>query len=254
MLREGESWVELKQGLRLIQHPDGCCCGLDSVLLAYFASVEKEDMVCDLGSGSGVLSLLLWAKEPSVSVTGLEYFSRWTDMAARSAAANGLSGQLRFVCGDIREASRLLGRAAFSLVVANPPYLAVGSGRLSPVPERAAARMELLCSLEDVLREASALLCSGGRFALVHRPSRLAEILALAPRYQLTAKRMRLVSATAADGPMLLLLEFRKDAPPGLVCEAGLLLYEENSRVYRPEMREIFAGLPELPKEEKTDV
>ncbi len=190
-LREGERIDELnRRGYRIIQNPNGFCFGVDAVLLAWFAEVREGEQVADLGSGTGIVPLLMDARNGCGTYVGVELQEDMAEMAGRSAALNGAESRIRFVSGDLCEASALLGRASFDAVTANPPYIKAGDGILNPDDGRAIARHELLCSLTDVLREGAALLREGGRFYMIHRPERLPEILEGMRAYRLAPSRL----------------------------------------------------------------
>ena len=164
MLHEDEEINELlRRGYRIIQKKSGFRFGIDAVLLSWFAgAVGEEEHVIDLGSGTGVIPLLMDARNGRGQYLGLEIDPRMTEMASRSAEINGCTERVHFVTGDLREASKRLGTGSFDVVTANPPYRKTGTGKLSPDPMKAAARHEVLCTLRDVIREAAALLRSGG--------------------------------------------------------------------------------------------
>jgi tRNA1(Val) A37 N6-methylase TrmN6 len=228
-------------GLKIIQDDQYFCMALDAVLLADFVKVRPRDKVVDLGTGNGAIPLLLWAKEHNASYTGLELMPKVLELAKANAELNDLQHKIVFRKGDIKKASFLLGKGSYSLVVSNPPYAQVGSGRVSESPEKAAARTEIHCSLEDVVREGAALLNSGGRLALVHRPTRLAEIMQLMFKYGITPKRLRLIYPLADKEPNIVLAEGQKYANLGLSVMPPLVVYKEK-QVYTKEMLAIFQG------------
>ena len=210
-------------------------------MLADFVKVRPRDNVVDLGTGNGAIPLLLWAKEHAAAYTGLELMPKVLCLAQANAELNGLQHKIRFLEGDIKQAATLLGKGSFSLVVSNPPYARANSGRVSDNPEKAAARTELHCTLADVVREGAALLNSGGRLALVHRPARLGEIMHLMFQYAVIPKRLRLVYPKQGKEPNIVLVEGQKYAAPGLSVMPPLLVYGENQQ-YTEEMLAIFEG------------
>ena len=147
------------------------------MLLSGFARAEKGERTLDLGTGTGIIPLLMAAKTRGESFAALEIQPDMADMAGRSVAMNGLEKKITVVTGDIKEASEIFGRASFDVVTCNPPYMDQSHGLRNPDEPRAIARHELLCTFEDVAREAAAVLRPGGRFYLVHRPRRLAELI-----------------------------------------------------------------------------
>ena len=174
-------------------------------------------------------------------MTGLEIVPEAAEIARENMAANGLQARSEIVTGDIREHRALFRAGSFDLVIANPPYYPAGSGALPADPERAAARGELLCSLEDVCRAASWLLHTGGRACLVHKPERLSELFCTLSAQGLEPKRLRLVSKRPESAPSLVLVEARRGGRPGLSIEPPLILQnadgsesEELAGFYRP--------------------
>ena len=181
----------------------------DTLLLAEFATVRRGWRVCDLGCGAGALSLLLLAREPELSVTGIELRQDDARLARRNLENNGLSGEI--YVGDLRKVRGLLPAGRFELVASNPPYFSVGSGK-SGGP----ARMEEACTLDDVCAAAAYLTKNGGRFVLVYRPERLADLLRVLRANALEPKRLQLVQHRADKPPFALLLEAVRRGAPGL--------------------------------------
>ena len=198
----------------------------DSFLLGDFVRARRGDRVCDLGAGTGLLGLLLLARQGELSVTDVEIQAAACDLARRTAELNGLSDRVTVLEADLRKRDGLP-RTAFDVVVSNPPYFSPGSGATSPDPARCAARSEILCTLEDVCAAAAHLLIYGGRFYLVFRPERLAELFRLLQQYRLEPKRLRFVHHSASAAPSLLLLESRLGGKPGLAVEPPLLMKDE---------------------------
>ena len=239
-LRENERIDSLqRKGYAVIQNSKQFCFGIDAVLLSWFAEVRPGEEVMDLCSGSGVIPILMEARYSCGQYSGLEIREDMTDMAARSAKMNGLTEKLRFFCGDVKEASKIFGRAAFDVVTVNPPYMAAGSGIVNPDPALAAARHELFCTLEDVLREAAAILKPGGRFYMVHRPERLPGILEKMRAYGLSPKTLKLVYPQEGKDAVLLLVsgtrgkkELLKILPPLTVYASDGGYTEEVKRIY----------------------
>lgn len=212
---------------RIIQNPQGFCFGMDAVLLANFAKVRPGECMLDLGTGSGVIPILMEAKSEGAHFAGLEIQHESVDMARRSVAWNHLEEKITITEGDIREASKLFGKGCFDVVTSNPPYMAGSHGIVNPNMPKAIARHELLCTLEDVVREAAALLRESGRFYMVHRPFRLVEICTLMERYKLQPKRMRMVHPYVDKEPNMVLIEGMKGAKPHLIVEKPLITSQE---------------------------
>lgn len=240
ILKPGERLDDLERnGYKIIQSPNRFCFGMDAVLLSIFAEVRKGEQVMDLGTGTGILPILLEAKTPGEHFTGLEIQEESADMARRSVYYNHLEKKIDIVCGDLKEAAGLFGRAAFDVVISNPPYMNAAGGAKSASDVKAIARQEILCTLEDVVLAAASLLKVGGRFYLVHRPYRLAEIIRVMSKYNLEPKRMRLVYPYVDREPTLVLLGGVKGARPMLKTEPPLIIYEREG-VYSQEMQKIY--------------
>ncbi len=239
-LREGERLDDLhRNGYRIIQNEKRFCFGMDAVLLTGFAQVREGECVLDLGTGTGVIPILLAAKTPGRHFTGLELSAASADMARRSVALNGLEQRVEIVQGDIRKAGELFAPASFDTVTSNPPYMVGTHGLLNADPEKAAARHEIWCTLEDVVRAAARLLRPGGRFFMVHRPFRLAEIIRALSQYGLEPKRMRLVYPYADREPNMVLIESVRGGRPRMTVERPLIVYEKPG-IYTAEVRSLY--------------
>ena len=197
--------------------------GTDSFLLSAFPRLRPGLRVCDLGSGTGLLGLLLMQRQ-DLSVTGVELQMEAVRLAERAAAANGLTDRMRTVPGDLRNIRALLPAGAFDLVVCTPPYYPPGSGAVSPDDARRTARTESACTLADICRAAAYLLRWGGSVCLVHKPERLTDLLCLLREHALEPKRLRFVEACAGAAPSLVLIEGRRGGRPGLAAERPLIL------------------------------
>lgn len=236
---------ELWAGGPVFRQDPGAKLTTDSVLLADFVALRGAERGIDLGCGSGILSLLLLCRSEKLHMTGLELREEAAALARENLARNGLGERSRILTGDIREYRSLFSHGSFDLAVANPPYFPAGSGASSPDPARAGAREERDCSLEELCAAAAFLLPTGGRFSLVHRPERLAELLCCMSQSGLEPKRLRFVSARAESAPSLVLVEGRRGGRPGLVIEPPLLLQDaegkesaEVRRIYHRENEE----------------
>lgn len=239
-LKEGERLDELhRNGYQIIQHSGKFCFGMDAVLLSGFARVKLGERVLDLGTGTGIIPILLRGKTEGRDFTGLEIQEESADMARRSVAYNHLEESISIVTGDIKEAAALFGAASFDVVTSNPPYMTGNHGLINPEQPKAIARHELLCTLEDVVRETSKLLRTGGRFYLVHRPFRLAEIMTVLVKYKLEPKRMRLVYPFADKEPNMVLLEALSGGRSRITVEKPLIVYKEQG-VYTDEIYDIY--------------
>lgn len=239
-LKPGERFDDLQRNhYKIIQNPEKFCFGMDAVLLSGFVRVKQGESVLDLGTGTGILPLLLEAKTKGKRFVGLEIQAESADMARRSVAANGLEEKITIEDGDIKEASRLFGAASFDVVTTNPPYMTGQHGLVNPELPKAIARHEILCTLEDVVREASRVLKENGRFYMVHRPFRLAEIFQVMAQYRLEPKRMQLVYPYVEKEPNMVLIEGLKGGKPRITVEKPLIVYKEPG-VYQDEIYSIY--------------
>ena len=239
-LKERERVDDLQRnGYRIIQRTDGFCFGMDAVLLSGFAMVKKGERTLDLGTGTGIIPILLEAKTEGEHFSALEIQREVADMARRSVSLNGLEEKIQIVEGDIREASQIFGAASFDVVTSNPPYMNDAHGLKNPDLPKAIARHEVLCTLDDVVREASKVLKTGGRFYMVHRPHRLAEIITVLRGYKLEPKRMKMVHPFADRDANMVLIEAVKGGGVFLKMEAPVIVFKEPG-VYADEIRDVY--------------
>ncbi|MFT4005146.1 MAG: tRNA1(Val) (adenine(37)-N6)-methyltransferase [Lacrimispora sp.] len=239
-LKENERIDDLQRnGYKIIQKRNGFCFGMDAVLLSGFANVKPGERAVDLGTGTGIIPLLLEAKYQGSHYTGLEIQEEMAEMAARSVALNRLEEKIRIVTGDIKEASRLFGAASFDVVTSNPPYMNDAHGLKNPDLPKAIARHEVLCSLEDVVREGARLLRPGGRFYMVHRPHRLVEIIAVLKEWRLEPKRMKMVHPFVDKEANMVLIEAIRGGKSMIKVEAPIVVYKEPG-VYTDEIYTIY--------------
>ena len=239
-LMENERLDDLQRnGLKIIQKTDGFCFGMDAVLLSGFASVKPGERALDLGTGTGIIPLLLSAKTKGEHFTGLEIQTEIMKMAQRSVALNGLEKKIDIIQGDIKEASRIFGAASFDVVTSNPPYMNDAHGLKNPGDVKAISRHEVLCTLEDVVREGTKALKPGGRFYMVHRPHRLAEIITVMRQYKLEPKRMKFVHPFADKDANMVLIEAVRGGGAWLKREPPVIVYKEPG-VYTDEIYEIY--------------
>ncbi len=228
-LKEQERLDDLQlNGYEIIQHTGKFCFGMDAVLLSDFAagSIKEGAKVLDLGTGTGILPILLAAKTKASHLTGLEIQEESADMARRSVAHNRLEKKIDIVTGDMKEAASLFGPVSFDVITTNPPYMIGNHGLQNPSDTKAIARHEVLCTLDDILRESAKILPFRGRFFMVHRPFRLAEILSKMSAHAIEPKRIQLVHPYIDKEPNMVLIEGLRGGNSRMKVEPPLIVYE----------------------------
>lgn len=242
LLNLGERIDDLQRaGLRIIQSHDSFCFSIDAVLLAHFATLRNGDSVIDLGTGSGVIPLLVSTRAQRLRITGLELNPVVAERAQRSVILNNLQHTIRIIQGDLRVSRSLFPGEIFNSVLCNPPYLPAGIGETSEHELRRMARHEVTATLEDVVKAAAELLSTGGRFCLVHRPSRLADIMYALRGRRLEPKRLRLVYPALGREANMVLLEAIKDAKPDLRVGPPIYIHERDG-TYTSQIASLYAG------------
>ena len=240
LIKENERIDDLQRnGYKIIQDPCRFCFGMDAVLLSGFARANKGDKVLDLGTGTGIIPILMEAKTDAAHLTGLEIQEESADMARRSVMLNGLEDKIDIVTGDIKNAASIFGKSSMDVVTSNPPYMIGQHGLKNPHSEKAIARHEVCCTLEDVVSAAAALLKPGGNFFMVHRPFRLAEIMTVLSAYKLEPKRMRLVYPFVDKEPNMVLIKANRGGRSRLTVEKPLIVYKEQG-VYTDEIYDVY--------------
>ena len=206
----------------------------DSMVLSHFVRLPKNPSVLDLGSGCGTLGLLLCSRDENCHVTGVELDECAHGAALENIRRNGLAHRMESICADLRTVTEKIAPGSFSCCVSNPPYFSGGpASRTTPL-----ARREDACTPEDLFRSAAWALKYGGDFFLVHKPERLGQLIAVAGKYRLEAKRLCLVRHKPGSPVNLILLHFRKGAKPGLIWEEIIL--HENDGSLTPIYRQIY--------------
>ncbi|HBA62643.1 MAG TPA: SAM-dependent methyltransferase [Lachnospiraceae bacterium] len=227
------------KGYHIIQHPGKFCFGMDSSLLSSFVRVKPEEKILDLGTGTGVLPILLAAKTKGKHFTGLEIQEESADMARRSVVYNQLEDRIQIVTGDIKEAASIFGSVSFDVIVTNPPYMIGEHGIQNEKDAKTIARHEVLCTLDDILRESAKILPFKGRFYMVHRPFRLAEILSKMVQYKIEPKRMRLVYPYIDKEPNMVMIEGFRGGNSRMTIEKPLIVYRQDGS-YTQEVLELY--------------
>ncbi|MGN0194540.1 MAG: tRNA1(Val) (adenine(37)-N6)-methyltransferase [Pseudoramibacter sp.] len=229
-------------GLTILQNPQAFRFNIDSVLLAWYASgaVHGRTKTADLGTGTGVLPLLLYGRTHTRCIDAVEIQKEMADMAARSVAMNRLEDQIHVYAGDLRkEPGTHLARGAYDVVVTNPPYMPKGQGAVNPDRPLAIARHEITCTLDDVAAAAQALLKDRGKLFMVHRADRLVDLCAVLRAHTLEIKRIRPVQPFPDKPANQVLLAAAKRGRPGAVIEAPLSIYAKPG-VYSDEINRIY--------------
>ena len=211
-------------GLKIIQSPSAFRFGMDSVLLADFARVRPGSRVCDLGTGTGILPLLLYGRAEGIVCDAVEIQPDAAERARRSMRLNGLENQITVYNRDLRDARQYLPHAAYDLVICNPPYSPEHASLPSPKPALRAARQEGECTLADVATAAAYLLRGRARLSLMLPAARLTDAFSTLRSFRLEPKRLRLVHANAARSARLALIEAQRDVNPGLIIEPPLIV------------------------------
>jgi tRNA1Val (adenine37-N6)-methyltransferase len=228
-----------RNGYQIIQDPGRFCFGMDAVLLSGYARVKPGECTLDLGTGTGIIPILLAAKTEGRHFTGLEIQPESADMASRSVAWNHLEERIDIVTGDIKDASARFGASSFDVITTNPPYMIGTHGLKNETDAKSIARHEILCSLDDILRESAKLLVPGGRFYMVHRPFRLVEIFTKMVACGIEPKRMKLVYPYVDKEPNMVLLEGIRGGKSRITVEKPLIVYKAPGE-YTDEIYEIY--------------
>lgn len=240
MLKSGERIDDLElKGLKIIQNPDWFCFGIDAVLLSDFARVKRKDKACDLGTGTGIIPLLVYGRYEPQEIIGVEIQDEVAEMAGRSMELNSLSDRIKIYKGDIKDCFKDIGINAFDVVLSNPPYKKGDTGIVNPRDKKAISRHEILINLEELIFTASRLLKGGGRFYMIHRPERLRDIILGLDRYRLAPKRIRFIQPNVNKKPTMVMVEAVKAGGDFLEIEKPLYVYKEDGS-YTEEINRIY--------------
>lgn len=240
----------LTNGLKIYQDPKAFCFGVDARLLCAFSKIKKGQSVIDLGTGNGIIPLLLHKKSLALRsshavgpcrFTGLEIQEAAVRLAKKSVAANALEADVEIIRGDIRHVDDLFQPQSFDAVLSNPPYMKVQGSKESESQAKRIARNELLCDIDDIASAASFLLKPNGTFFMAHRPYRLQEIFSAFEKVGLVARRARFVFPAADKPPEMILIEAKKNYKKDLKIEAPLVMYQ--GREYTKEFLEYVKGV-----------
>ncbi len=231
-LKENERIDDLEfKNLKIIQNKDGFCFGMDSVLLSDFAKeIKKNSRIADLGTGTGILPILLSGKTEYTKIVGIEIQKEVAEMANRSILLNNLENRIQIICEDIKNLKAKYDQGTFDAIVTNPPYKKIGTGKINKKDKKIISRHEITANLEDFISISNYLLKDQGSIYMVHRPERIADIFVLLRKYKLEPKVLRLVYPNLEKSPNLILIKAVKNAKPFLKVEKPLIVYtsEEN--------------------------
>ena len=215
-------------GLKIIQKLKGFRFGIDAVLLSNYVKVDKNMNIIDLGTGTGIIPILLSAKTDAYHITGVEIQPEMAEMAQRSVMHKNLQNRITKEEGDFRNSIDMFGPGSFDAVVVNPPYTKAGSGLVNPDDAKAVSRHEIFCTLEDIIKVSSGLLKHHGRFFMIHRPERLVDIFFTMREYRIEPKRIRLVHANRKNPANMVLVYGLKNGNPQVTVEAPLYTHESD--------------------------
>jgi tRNA1(Val) A37 N6-methylase TrmN6 len=242
LIKPNETLDDLQNGYFLIQKKEGFRFGVDAVLLSDFAALKTTDKVLEMGTGTGIIAILLYAKKKPKNITAIEIQEEMAEMANRSVIYNKLEGHITIIAMDLNDAPKKLGKAVFNAVVTNPPYMKAGCGIVNPSQQQAISRFEISCTLEDILDSAYEVLIPGGRFFMVHRADRLVDIIYNMRIRKIEPKRIRFVHSHIGKKPHLILIEGLKGGKPELKFMEPLYIYDEKGQ-YTKEINDIYGRI-----------
>lgn len=238
-LKDSERINDLQlKGLKIIQDTNGFCFGIDAVLLANFTKIKKGAKVVDLGTGTGIIPILIAGKSEAKKIIGVEIQEDVYEMATRSVKLNSLEERVEIINDDIKSIDKVLDINGYHVVTSNPPYMHI-DGIKNPNDKKAISRHEVKCNLEDVIRAASRLVMPRGKFFMIHRPTRLVDIITLGRQYKLEPKVIQFVHPRPQKAPNLVLIQFVKDGRPELKILDPLYVYGEDGN-YTKELKAIY--------------
>lgn len=228
------------KGLKIIQNKDGFCFGIDSILLSDFAKeIKKGSKVIDLGTGTGILGIMLCAKTELSKIIGVEIQKEVAQMAKRSIILNNLQNKFEIINENIKNLKSKLEIGTFDAVVTNPPYKKMGTGIINENEKKLISRHEITANLEDFIKISASLLKEKGNLYMVHRPDRLVDIIENLRKYKLEPKKIRFVHPSLGKEPNMILIKATKNANPFLKIQEPLYVYKENGE-YTKEILKIY--------------
>lgn len=245
MIKNDECLDDLQNGLFIIQKQNGFKFGIDAVLLSDFAKDTRSKNTLDLCTGTGIVPLLLSVKTDTPRICGLEIQSEIAQMAKRSVEYNKIGKRVEIVEGDLKNSVEIYGRCSFDKITCNPPYMKKGTAVRNEIDTKSISRHEVMCTLDDIMRVSRELLVSKGRFFMIHRPSRLADILCAMRKYRVEPKRIRFIHPEVNKAPNLVLVEGMKDGGEELKFLPPLYVYNEDG-TYTEEIDIIYGRNKEI--------
>ena len=238
-LKENERIDDLED-LKIIQNKDGFCFGIDAVLLSDFAKDIKRDAnVLDLGTGTGIISILLCGKTKLKKITGVEVQKEVYDMACRSAKLNNLENKFDVINENILNLTNIFDVGSFDVIVTNPPYKKKNTGLINDEEKKMISRHEVLADLEDFISVSNRLLKDRGEFYMIHRPERIVDIISLMRKHKIEPKEIRLIFSNEKTAPKMLLIKGVKNAREYLKFRENLYIYNEDGS-YTDEILKIY--------------
>ena len=241
ILKEDERIDDLEfKGLKIIQNINNFCFGIDAVLLSDFAkNIKKDSKVVDLGTGTGIISILLCGKTELSKIIGIEIQKELCDMVSRSIKLNNLQNRFEIVNDDIKNIDKIFDKNSIDVVVTNPPYKKQNSGIINENDKKTIARHEVLCNIEDIVKQAFSILKNNGELYMIHRPERIVDIIYNLRKYKIEPKIIRFVQPSINKEPTMVLIKAIKNAKPFLKLEKPLIVYNDD-RTYTDEILRIY--------------
>lgn len=228
-----------RKGYKIIQNPEVFCFGIDAVLLADFAKAKRNDFVLDIGTGTGIVPILMFARYENKSYVGIDVQEDMVDMASRSVQLNKIEDNVKMLHLNVKDLRSVYHEGSFDIVTSNPPYMKGNAGLVNENESKMIARHEITCTLEDIIENASYVLKDKGKLYMIHRPHRLSDIMYFMRKYRVEPKRMRMIHPKEGKAPTMVLIEGVKYANPELVVEAPLYVYSKDGN-YTNEIYKIY--------------
>lgn len=228
-----------RNGYTIIQDPKKFCFGIDAVLLSDFAKAKKDEIVFDIGTGTGIIPILMSAKTSAKKYFAIDIQQESVDMARRSIKLNKLTDKIEVFHLDIKKVFEKFEKNSINVVTSNPPYMNMGGGLINEYDAKAIARHEIFCNLDDIVKATSLLLKPNGRFYMVHRPNRLCDIICTLRNYKLEPKTIRFVQPYENKEPNMVLIESIKNGKAFMKILPNLIVYNKDKQ-YTDEINRIY--------------